>query len=250
MHYHFIDRKRSSSRCASAASCWNGPRCSATTTARRASRSRRRSRRPRRAVRHRLAGHAADCASMRATIWSASSCCRRRSAELGAAARTRAPRTATMSSAAACASAGEEISHWAEYDYVSSTTTSSRAFRRSARDPAAERLKRERQPGLSNFRRASLQSDLRRHERAGGIRARSARASATKPSTGISSARAVGSMPAAASSAQRIDAERLEALAQHLAALAEGGLGHALEQRARSQGSGVGARHELAPPTR
>ena len=39
-------------------------------------------------------------------------------------------------------------------------------------------------------------------------------------------------MPAASSNAQRIDAERLEALPQHLAALAEGRLGHALERAA------------------
>ena len=58
-------------------------------------------------------------------------------------------------------------------------------------------------------------------------------ASATKPSTGISSARAVGSMPAAASSASGIDAERFEALPQHLAALAEGRLGHPLQAPAR-----------------
>ena len=55
-------------------------------------------------------------------------------------------------------------------------------------------------------------------------------------------------MPAASSSAQRIDAERLEALPQHLAALAEGGLGHAL-QRARVAGQRLGARHRAAPPT-
>ena len=54
-------------------------------------------------------------------------------------------------------------------------------------------------------------------------------ASATNPSTGISSARAVGSMPAASSKAAGIDTERLQALPQHLAALAEGGLGHALQ---------------------
>ena len=48
---------------------------------------------------------------------------------------------------------------------------------------------------------------------------------------------------------QRIGAERFQALAQHLAALAEGRLGDALAARARSQASGVGARHRARPPT-
>ena len=65
------------------------------------------------------------------------------------------------------------------------------------------------------------------------------RARATKPSTGISSARAVGSRPAASSSGKRIGAERLQALPQHLAALAEGRLGDALEHARRSQGRGL-----------
>ena len=46
----------------------------------------------------------------------------------------------------------------------------------------------------------------------------------------MSSARAVGAMPACIQQGQRIAPERLKALAQHLAALAEGRLGHALQR--------------------
>ena len=73
-------------------------------------------------------------------------------------------------------------------------------------------------------------------------------ASATKPSTGISSARAVGSMPAAASSGT----DRRRAISgspQHLAALAESGRGDAFECAAVA-GQRSGARDELAPATR
>ena len=73
-------------------------------------------------------------------------------------------------------------------------------------------------------------------------RVRSARARATKPSTGnVLGAR--GRLDAGGvEQRQRIGAERFEALAQHLAALAEGGLGDALQrgavagQRARRAG--------------
>ena len=71
----------------------------------------------------------------------------------------------------------------------------------------------------------------------------SARASATKPSTGISLG-AVGRLdPGAREQRQRIGAERFQALAQHLAALAEGGLGDALE-RAAVAGERVLARRQ------
>ena len=71
-------------------------------------------------------------------------------------------------------------------------------------------------------------------------------ASATKPSTAISSARAVGSRPAFSSSGMGSSAERLQARAQHLAALAEGRRGDALE-RAAVAGQGIRARARAAP---
>ena len=64
-------------------------------------------------------------------------------------------------------------------------------------------------------------------------------ASATKPSTAISSARAVGSIAAFSSSGMGSMPERLQARAQHLAALAEGRGGDALE---RARGRRAGAR--------
>jgi len=55
--------------------------------------------------------------------------------------------------------AADEMSHWAEYDYVVINTDIDRAFAQVQSILAAERLKRERQTGLSDFVRR-LQADL------------------------------------------------------------------------------------------
>ena len=55
--------------------------------------------------------------------------------------------------------AADEMSHWAEYDYVVINTDIDRAFSEVRSILAAERLKRERQTGLSAFVRA-LQAKL------------------------------------------------------------------------------------------
>jgi guanylate kinase len=57
------------------------------------------------------------------------------------------------------AKAADEMSHWAEYDYVVINHDLERAFQDVRAILAAERLKRERQPGLSAFVRG-LQSEL------------------------------------------------------------------------------------------
>jgi guanylate kinase len=57
------------------------------------------------------------------------------------------------------AKAADEMSHWAEYDYVVINTDIDRAFAEVQSILAAERLKRERQTGLSDFVRR-LQSEL------------------------------------------------------------------------------------------
>jgi guanylate kinase len=57
------------------------------------------------------------------------------------------------------AKAGDEMSHWAEYDYVVINRDFDRAFAEVKAILAAERLKRERQPGLSDFVRG-LQAKL------------------------------------------------------------------------------------------
>ena len=57
------------------------------------------------------------------------------------------------------AKAADEMSHWAEYDYVVINTDIDRAFAELQSILAAERLKRERQTGLSEFVRR-LQADL------------------------------------------------------------------------------------------
>ena len=57
------------------------------------------------------------------------------------------------------ATAAGEMSHWAEYDYVVINRDLDRAFREVRAILAAERLKRNRQTGLSAFVRG-LQSDL------------------------------------------------------------------------------------------
>src|SRR5207249_3670398 len=57
------------------------------------------------------------------------------------------------------ATAADEMSHWAEYDYVVINTDIDRAFAAAQTILAAERLKRERQTGLSDFVRR-LQAQL------------------------------------------------------------------------------------------
>jgi guanylate kinase len=57
------------------------------------------------------------------------------------------------------ATAADEMSHWEEYDYVVINTEVDRAFREVQAILAAERLKRERQTGLSDFVRR-LQAQL------------------------------------------------------------------------------------------
>ena len=57
------------------------------------------------------------------------------------------------------AKAGDEMSHWAEYDYVVVNRDLDRAFGEVRAILAAERLKRERQPGLSAFVRG-LRAEL------------------------------------------------------------------------------------------
>jgi guanylate kinase len=57
------------------------------------------------------------------------------------------------------AKAADEMSHWAEYDYVVINRDLVQAFNEVTAILAAERLKRERQPGLSDFVRG-LQAKL------------------------------------------------------------------------------------------
>jgi guanylate kinase len=57
------------------------------------------------------------------------------------------------------AKAADEMSHWAEYDYVVINSDLERAFRDVCAILAAERLKRERQTGLSTFVR-TLQAGM------------------------------------------------------------------------------------------
>src|SRR2546423_10211748 len=57
------------------------------------------------------------------------------------------------------AKAADEMSHWAEYDYVIVNRDVEQAFAELRAILAAERLKRERQPGLSDFVR-SVQAGL------------------------------------------------------------------------------------------
>jgi guanylate kinase len=55
--------------------------------------------------------------------------------------------------------AADEMSHWAEYDYVVINNNIDHAFAEVESILAAERLKRERQTGLSDFVRR-LQAEL------------------------------------------------------------------------------------------
>ncbi len=100
------------------------------------------------------------------------------------------------------AKAADEMSHWAEYDYVVINDDIDRAFAEVRAILAAERLKRERQTGLSDFRappasravKARRSRVCRRSAKARAQRARSLRSGSPRPAR---SARC----PAAASSA-------------------------------------------------
>ena len=114
-------------------------------------------RRPRRAVRHRLAGHAAaaregarDLVSVFILPPSIP--------ELERRLRARAQDSDEVIRGR-MAKAADEMSHWAEYDYVIVNRDIERAFAEVRAILAAERLKRERQIGLSAFVRG-LQSEL------------------------------------------------------------------------------------------
>ena len=117
------------------ASCWNGPRCSAISTARRARRSRRRWPQGRDVLfdidwqgTQQLAREGARRRGQR------SSCCRRRSPNWsGGCARARQDIDDVIR--ARMAKAGDEMSHWAEYDYVVVNDDIDQAFARGARDP-------------------------------------------------------------------------------------------------------------------
>ena len=54
------------------------------------------------------------------------------------------------------AKAADELSHWAEYDYVVINDEIERAFADVRTILAAERLKRERQPALSGYVRGLI----------------------------------------------------------------------------------------------
>ncbi|MCC6888862.1 MAG: guanylate kinase [Hyphomicrobiales bacterium] len=79
-------------------------------------------------------------------------------ADLESRLRTRAQDSETVI-AARMAKAADEMSHWAEYDYVIINKSIAQAFADLRAILAAERLKRERQTGLSAFVR-SLQAKL------------------------------------------------------------------------------------------
>ena len=144
--------ERSSRRCATAANCWNGPRCTAISTARRASRSRARWRTGRdvlfdidwQGTQQLLREMRDDVVSVfmlppsvgriEARGWNA-----------------RAEDSARCHRAAAAKRGRRDRATGRNTITSSSTAISTRAFARLRAILTAERLKRERQPGLSSF---------------------------------------------------------------------------------------------------
>ena len=202
-------------------------RSTATATARRAPRSRRRWR-PGATCCSTSTGRArSSCARSPATTWSACSSCRRRwpssSAGCGG-----APQDAEAVVQQAPRPGRGRRHPLGRVRLRPDQRRSRRERRAGAAILGAERLRRQRQPGLTDFVsqfRATLA------ERRRGAAPRSCAASRQKPATSICSARAVGGTPAAASRASGSRVEALEARAQHLAPLAERRLEHALERR-------------------
>ena len=157
-HYHFIDRKKFDQLVRAGdlleyaevfGNCYGTPRKPVEQRAQAG---------PGRAVRHRLAGHAAIARARPR---------RSRQRVLAAAVERRAGAAAAHPRAqddkkvirARMAKSGDEMSHWPEYDYVVVNRDLDRAFGDVRAILHAERLKRERQTGLSAFVRG-LQSKL------------------------------------------------------------------------------------------
>ena len=100
-----------------------------------------------RALRRRLAGRPADPQLVAcATPWSRSSSCRRRSRELESRLRARGQDTDEVV-AERMAKSRDEISHWAEYDYVLVNENLKQCEEELRAIIAAERLRRDRRPG-------------------------------------------------------------------------------------------------------
>ena len=149
-----------------------------------------------------------------------------------------------------------EIERWRDYDYVVVNDDLDRAFSAVRSIINAERLRRDRRPGLFDFT-ANLLAEGRRSQLlksdVSGLRPGRSQGRTNSGIVSVS-ARRVGSIPTPRQ--EPLAAERLEALAQHLAPLAEGGRGDALEsfqgcrfgRRPRRQlddgGGHLGRRHE------
>ena len=121
------------------------------------------------------------------------------------------------------AKAADEMSHWAEYDYIIVNHDLEASVGEVRAILTAERLRRERQVGLARVRHA------RCAERSVAAHATRARERGELRDRQVLGARASASMPAAASRAPASPPSAAQALAQHLAALAEGGGGDALQ---------------------
>ena len=117
------------------------------------------------------------------------------------------------------AKAADEMSHWAEYDYVIVNRDIGTSLDQLKAILTAERLKRERQVGLAEFVKALARRALNA----------CANADETRAATESSSARAVGAMPRRSRTAAGSTKMPDERAAQHLAPLAEGGRGHLLQ---------------------
>ncbi len=130
------------------------------------------------------------------------------------------------------ANARNEIEHWREYDYVVVNRDLDQAFRPGAR----HRHRRTPAPRPQSGPVRICLRPARRKDRLG----RSGRAGRVKPREFLDRQRL---RPACAVDARllqkRLAAERLQALAQHLAALAEGGFGDAFQGAFMSHPSGI-----------
>ena len=188
--YHFIDASEFESEASIAGSCSSGPRCSAITTARRERRSRRRSR-PASDVLFDIDWQGTQQLAESAredlvSIFILPPSMRELERRLKGRAQDSAEEVARR-----MAKAADEMSHWAEYDYIIVNRDLERSLEQVQAILQAERLRRERQIGLHEFVKGLARRPVAR---------RSASARAANSSMDSSSARLVSAMPAAASS--------------------------------------------------
>ena len=156
--YFFVDKPKFEAMVDAAANCSNGRPCSTISTVRRARRSKRRCRRDRTCCSTSTGRARSNCTKRRASTSSGVFILPPSAADLEKRLHTRAQDSDEVIRGR-MSRATHELSHWAEYDYIVVNHNVDDAFAEVQSILKAERLKRERRTGLTEFVR-KLQRQL------------------------------------------------------------------------------------------